>query len=71
MNEQNTTMHPQRILDAALKKEQAAYRFYEAMIKRTHVTFVKELLEELRDEEARHISMVKKKINLFRAGKDI
>ena len=71
MSDDYTTLLPARILQAALKKEEASYRFYEGMLKRTHVGIVKELLEELRDEESRHIGMIKHKIARLRAGKGI
>ena len=71
MTEDHTTLLPAQILEASLKKEQASYRFYEGMLKRTHVSFMRDLLEELRDEESKHISMIKHKIARLRAGKGV
>ena len=71
MSEEHGTLLPPRILEAALRKEEASYRFYEGMLRRTNVEFIRELLEELRDEESRHISMIKHKISRLRAGKGV
>jgi rubrerythrin len=71
MSEEHSTLLPARILEAALRKEEASCRFYEGMLRRTNVSFIKELLEELRDEESKHISMIKHKISRLRAGKGI
>jgi rubrerythrin len=51
---------PVDVLNAALRKEQAAYRFYDTAYKEARVAEVRELLEKLRDEEARHVRLVTK-----------
>ena len=50
------------ILQAALKKEKDAYHFYSNLLNTTTVYILQELLEQLRDEEHKHILMIEKKI---------
>jgi len=47
------------ILDAALRKEKAAYRFYDEILRKTKVAVLRQLLETLRGEEAKHIDMIR------------
>lgn len=54
---------PIDILTAALKKEKEACSFYEQLIDSSSVTVVRELLEQLRDEEHKHMLMIEKKIS--------
>jgi rubrerythrin len=61
----NTTQElstPKEILKAPLEKEQAAYRFYDDLLKNTKITLLEEVLEMLREEEAKHIRITEKKI---------
>ena len=60
---------PVAILEAALKKEEEAYHFYDALLQDTKVVIVQELLEKLRDEESKHILMVKKILTKIKLGK--
>ena len=53
---------PGEILAKALKKEEAAYRFYDALSRSTKIRMVRELLNTLKDEEAKHVRMIKKKM---------
>jgi rubrerythrin len=53
---------PIDILIAALKKEREAYAFYNQLIGSSTVTVVQELLEQLRDEEHKHILLIEGKI---------
>jgi rubrerythrin len=53
---------PIDILTAALKKEREAYAFYNRLIISSTVTVVQELLEQLRDEEHKHILLIEGKI---------
>jgi len=57
---------PIDILTAALKKEREAYSFYNQLINSSTVTVVQELLEQLRDEEHKHILMIEGKISRLR-----
>ena len=57
---------PIDILTAALKKEREAYAFYNQLINSSTVTVVQELLEQLRDEEHKHILMIEGKISRLR-----
>ncbi len=64
-----TLSAPDDILEAALKKEKVAFRFYNNLLQGTHVDFVRDLLEQLRDEEAKHVRMIEKKIAAMEAGR--
>jgi rubrerythrin len=57
-----TLQTPIEILQAALKKEKDAYHFYDALFNSTTVFFLQELLEQLRDEEHKHVVLIEKKI---------
>lgn len=63
-----TPQTPIEILQTALKKENDAYHFYEALLDTTTVLFLKELLEKLRDEEHKHILMIQKEIAKITSG---
>jgi rubrerythrin len=53
---------PIDILTAALQKEREAYAFYNRLISGSTVMVVQELLEQLRDEEHKHILLIEDKI---------
>jgi rubrerythrin len=59
----------ENILHAALRKERAAYRFYDEILSTTKVRLLRQLLETLRGEEAKHIDMVQKKIAQMNLGR--
>ena len=59
---------PMEILQAALKKEEAARRFYDEVATNSHVELVKDLVVELREEENRHVQLIQKKIVQLRLG---
>ena len=60
---------PAEILAVALKKEQNAFTFYDKVSKATNVDFIKELCDQLREEEAKHIKMIRKKITQHNIGR--
>ena len=60
---------PRDILDAALAKEESALRFYEKLLTDSKVTMVRDLIEELRDQEALHVRLIKKRLVLLNLGK--
>jgi len=60
---------PVAILEAALKKEEKSYHFYDVLLEDTKVVIVQELLEKLRDEESKHILMIKKILTKIKRGK--
>ena len=62
-------MDEREILDTALEREKAAYAFYDELIECTDVGFLKELLEELRENEGRHVQLIKQRITLLNMGK--
>ncbi len=57
------------ILRAALKKEENAYAFYDRLLQSSGVEFIRELLVTLRDEEAKHIRLIKDKLARLNAGR--
>ncbi len=56
------------ILETALHKEEAAYRFYDAVMNSTKVDFVRELVAQLREEEQKHILLIRKKLGVLERG---
>jgi len=62
---------PDGILDAALEKEQQAHDFYEKLAAKCHVDYVRELLEELQNEESKHMHLIRKMKSRLAAGKSI
>ena len=54
------------ILETALKKEKAAYRFYDKLLKNTKVRIFQEIFEDLRDEEAKHVEKIQNKLEEIR-----
>ncbi len=70
MSIKNQSLHtPVAILEAALKKEEISYHFYDALLQDTKVVIVQEILEKLRDEESKHILMIKKILTQIKLGK--
>lgn len=53
---------PMEILQAALRKEESAYRFYENIGELTHSAPIRQLVIQLKEEEFRHIRLIQKKI---------
>lgn len=60
---------PMDILQAALRKEKGAYAFYDAMLNQSRVGLVSELVESLKNEEAKHVRMVEKRISELNLGR--
>ena len=70
MSVKNQSLHtPVAILEAALKKEEEAYHFYDSLLQDTKVIVVQELLEKLRDDESKHILMIKKRLTKTKLGR--
>lgn len=59
---------PKEILDTALAKEKAAFSYYDRMLKATNIEVIQDLLQELKNEEYKHIKMVENKIRLLNLG---
>jgi rubrerythrin len=62
---------PDKILQRALEKEMQARDFYRDLARQTKVEFVKELLETLQSEEAKHVHMIEKLLGKLAAGQDL
>ena len=59
---------PDEILRKALEKETEARDFYAEMASGCSVDFVKELLEQLQNEEAKHVHIIKKMLARLEVG---
>lgn len=59
---------PREILITALGKEKEAYHFYKELLRTTRPKLLKELLEQLQDEELKHSKMVEKMISRLDRG---
>ena len=62
---------PSEILQAALTREQEARDFYAQLGLQTHVSYVKDLLQYLTEEETRHVRLVQSMITRLDLGHDI
>jgi len=60
---------PMGLLEMALKKEEAAQRLYDRLLKEPQAGVVRGFLEQLREEETKHVRMVQRKIVDLRLGK--
>lgn len=61
MNEKTEKLStPREILEAALAKEEEAYNFYDNHLKKAKITILRETLEQLKDEEYKHIKLIKR-----------
>ena len=58
-----------QILQAALAKEEEAHQFYGELLLHCHAHIVRELVEKLKNEEYKHIRMVKEMIVKLNLGK--
>ena len=56
----------EKILEAALKKEKASYRFYDYHAKNAKVRVLWEIFEELREEEAKHVKKIQNMLDEIR-----
>jgi rubrerythrin len=52
----------------ALAKEKAAFSYYDRMLKATNIEVIQDLLQELKNEEYKHVKMVENKIRLLNLG---
>lgn len=59
---------PGELLKAALVKEQQAHDFYEHAILSCKIVMVRELLEKLKDEESRHVRLVREMLVKIELG---
>jgi rubrerythrin len=64
----NSLSTPMAILEAALDKEKAAYRFYDQLRNNTNVGLLQEIIEHLLEEEYKHIQLIEKKIAALRSS---
>jgi rubrerythrin len=64
-------MSPLKALQVALASEEKAFWFYDEALKHVTDPAVRELFEELRDEETEHVRMVKEMIEALPPGSDV
>jgi rubrerythrin len=63
MNEKTKKLStPREILEAALAKEEEAYNLYDNLLKEAKITILRETLAQLKDEEYKHIKLIKGKL---------
>ena len=70
------TEHPEpltvdQILRKALEKETQARDFYAQLADNCSVDFVKEMLEKLQDEEAKHMHMINNMLSRLESGQNL
>jgi rubrerythrin len=68
MDQINGLSSPMEILEEALKRELAAYKFYAAVRDQVKMPIVRDLAETLCEEERRHARMIEKQISKLRLG---
>jgi rubrerythrin len=64
----DTSFTPEEILNTALAKEKAAFNHYDRMLKSTNIELIRDLLQELNNEEYEHIKLVENKIRRLNLG---
>jgi rubrerythrin len=67
-NKSCTLTTPIEILEAALSKEKAAYRFYDVLLNNTNIGMLQQIIEHLLAEEYKHIQLIEKKLATLRSG---
>lgn len=58
----------EQILKTALAKEKAAFSYYDRMLKSTNIELIQDLLQELKNEEYKHIKMIESKMRRLSLG---
>ena len=71
MSSQYGLTTPDEILRKALEKEEQAREFYGELAAVCSVEFVRELLQRLENEEAKHVRMVEAMLSRLESGKDV
>jgi rubrerythrin len=71
MMDEREPMTPEEILQAALVREEEARALYAELAAQCHIDFVRELLEWLVDEEAKHAHLLQEMITRLHLGKDL
>ena len=62
---------PEQILNVALAREEEAYAFYAGLVADCHIEVVREILERLRDEEARHVRLIRELTIRLNLGRNV
>ena len=69
--DQHELKTPGQILQAALAREEEARDFYRHLAMGCRVDFIRELLEKLGNEEAKHVGLVQDMITRLHLGENI
>ncbi len=56
------TITPGEILNKALAKEKAAFDYYDKMLKSSNIELIRDLLQDLKNEEYKHMKMIETRI---------
>jgi rubrerythrin len=62
------TLTPEGILRQALAKEREAFSYYDGMLKASSIEIIKDLLQELKNEEYKHIKMIESRLARLAVG---
>lgn len=71
MHHQHDLTTPDQILNTALEKETEARDFYAELSENCSVSFVKDLLQKLQEEESQHVRMIQAMLERLKCGKKI
>ena len=63
-----TSLTPDEILKRSLAKEKAAFDYYDRLLKSTNIDLIRDLLQELKNEEYKHVKMIEGKIRRLGLG---
>lgn len=63
-----TSLTPEEILRQALAKERTAFSYYDRMLKATSIEVIKDLLQDLKNEEYKHIKMIESRLARLTVG---
>ena len=65
---EKTGLTSEQILNTALAKERAAFNYYDRMLKSTGIELIQDLLQDLKNEEYKHIKMIETMIRRLNLG---
>jgi len=63
-----TTSTPEEVLNLAMSKERAAFRAYDRMLRVANIDLIRDLLQDLKNEEYKHIQMIEARLMRIRLG---
>ncbi len=63
-----TALTPEEVLNIALAKERASFRYYERLLNQTTTEWVADLLQDLKNQEYKHIRTIERRLEQLRRG---